>query len=446
MNFTTIIFLYFFLPVFMAVYFITKPGGRAVVLTAGTCIVIAWGEPLGLIPFFLSVLSSYLCAIICFNCRESKVRSRIVLAVNTLLNAGSLAFFFFALPSLTGKGALTLLGCGVFVLHAISYCADVYSGETAPDQSFFRVAAYIGFLPSMNGIPLVRRRRIADTLKAPKLDTELAANGIVIMLFGIAEKVLIADRLSELFEDMLYITNGEMSLVMSWIGAFIFGGAMLVRLKGYSNIARGFAMLLGFDIGKNFDDPYSKLSLLDYLNSYNISLVGWAHKYIYRPIAGNEKSYTRKLIGSAASIILVCLSYEPSLKYLLWGSSAALLILFDMLFEKRLARVPRPIRYIFTHFFALIGWGLISQPELVSSLEYVSNMFSVSVLLDYAPLLYVLTTAAPYILLLVLTELPQIGRIYKKLENRRVSAISVAKPIVIFSLLMLCTTFIMSEV
>ena len=447
MNFTTIIFLYFFLPAFMLVYFLTKPAGRAAVLTLGTCTVIAWSEPLGLLPFFGSAICAYLCGIFCYNFREDKKRQRRVLVLNTVINLLLLALFCYsAWEQLFGKGLFTAVGCGIFALHAISYCADVCRGETEPEQSFISTAAYIGFLPSMNGIPLVRRSDVCETMKAPRINTTMMADGIVVMLFGIAQKVLIADRLTALFEDMLYITGGEMSLVLSWMGAFIFGGAMLCRLKGYANIARGFAMMLGFDLGRSFDYPFSKLSLRDYLNSYNIPLVGWAHKYIYEPIAGNERSYTRKLIGSATSIILVCMSYAPSMKYLLWGSAAALLILFEMLFETRLEKVPKPIRYIVTHVCTLIGWGLISQPELVTSLEYVSNMFDGATLLDYAPLLYVLRTSAPYVLLLVLTELPQPIRLYKRLESRRVNVTAMIKPIVIFSLLSLCTAFIMAEV
>ncbi|MBR1764296.1 MAG: hypothetical protein IJ746_02775 [Ruminococcus sp.] len=447
MNFTTIIFLYFFLPAFMLVYFLTKPAGRALVLLGGTCVVIAWSEPLGLLPFFGSAVCAYLCAILCYNFREDKKRGRFFLALNTVVNVLLMALFFYSAGvRLFGRELFTALGCGVFSLHAISYCADVYRGEAEPEQSFIRTAAYIGFLPSLNGIPVVRRADVAEALKAPRLDTSMMADGIVVLLFGIAQKVLIADRLTALFEDMLYITGGEMSLVLSWMGAFIFGGAMLCRLKGYANIARGFAMMLGFGLGRSFDYPFSKLSLRDYLNSYNIPLVGWAHKYIYEPVAGSERSYTRMLIGSAASIILVCLSYDPSLKYLLWGSAAALLILFEMLFEQRYMKVPKPIRYIVTHVLTLIGWGLISQPELVSSMEYVSNMFYGATLLDYAPLLYVLRTSAPYVLLLVLTELPQPLRLYERLESRKLSITAMIKPVVIFALLSLCTAFIMAEV
>ncbi len=442
MNFSGIVFLYFFLPLFFGIYAISKPFMRAYVMLLGSCAVIAWESPLGLIPFSCSVLIAYLGGLGCKKLKNNKKAATALLTV-CILPEIAVPILVFVIGA-SEIGIMTTVGAGIYTLHSISYCCDVFRGECEAVTDPLRLAAYVSFLPSLDGIPLVEPKKTLEAMKEPKLNSEMLADGILLMLFGTIEKVLISDRLAMLFTEMQETSGGELSMIMSWVGAFFFGSAMLCRLKGYAHIAQGFAMMLGFDIGPSFDYPYSKSSLKDYLASYNISAYRFVQKNVYRPIAGSESNHARTLTASTISIITVCISYKPSIPFLLWGTGAALLITIELLADHQLSKIPRPVRYILTHSLTLIGWGIISQKTAVASFGYVSRMFTGALNLDAAPLLYFLSSAGPFVMLLLFFEAKTFITMLKRVSARKVNPIMFIKPFLVFALLVICTAFLLS--
>lgn len=442
MNYTSIVFLYFFLPGFMGIYALAGTGMRGFVMSAGSCAVIAWASPAALIPMGVTVLLSYFSGILIYNLRERRRAANTIVTVFSLAEiAGVICFYLF------GKGSESLggaVGIGLIALHSISYAADVKLGRVQPETRFFTLFAYICFLPSLCGIPFVRYEKLAWQLKKPMLNSAMISDGILLMLLGMAEKVIISDRLTELFKDMQTAASGDMSLIMSWMGAFVFGAGIYISLKGYSNIARGFALMLGFRIGPSFDSPYSKHTVRDYIFSFNTSATEAVRSYVYEPVISVTGSHAFELLASSCSVILVCISYDLSLNYLLWGTAAALLLLGEKLAEKKLSKIPAAVRYIFTHMLTLIGWALISQSTVVGSLDYIRRMFSGAMQIDSKPLLYFLGNAVPYFLIILIFELPFLRSFYFALEKKKPAAVSAFKPFAIFALLFLCTSFLMS--
>lgn len=273
----------------------------------------------------------------------------------------------------------------------------------------------------------------------------MLSDGILLMLFGIAEKVIVSDRLYELYNDILSASSGELSMIMSWMGALIFGASLYIGLKGYSHIARGFALMLGFGIERSFDLPYTKYTLKDYIGSFNISAVEYLRTYIYKPLTTVTQSRAVSHLAIAVCTILVCVSYKTSMNYLLWGSAAALLLVIESLASGRLQKVPAAVRYIFVHILTLVGWALISQSTVNGSLDYIKGMFSGVMQIDPKPLLYFLGTAFPYSLMIIVFELPFPKLMLTALAARKPAAVSILKPLFIFALLILCTAFLMSS-
>ena len=442
MNFTGITFLYFFLPCFFAVYALAKPAMRAYVMLAGSLVVIGWGGLLGLIPLAVCILTAYLCGAGCERLRENKALSALLLWICLLTDAAAVVLFV-VLP---GKdiSLFSAVGAGIYAIHSLAYCFDVYRGECQRETNLFRLAGYISFLPSLNGIPLVTPKETLAAMKAPKIDSERLANGILLLLFGIVEKTVVGDRLAAIFDEMQEISGGDLSMLMSWFGAFIFGAGLFCRLKGLSHIAQGFALMCGIDTAPNFSFPYSQISLRDYLSSYNISAYNFVQRYFFRPLAGKDTGHARTLLASSVSIVAVCLSYNISASFLIWGTSAALLITIEMLFDHKISKLPKPVRYIFTHMLTIIGWAVVSQKTAVASMEYVSHMFTGALTLDTAPFLYFLGASAPFVILLVISELRVLRSLTVRLDSKRVSPIAIIKPVLTFALLVLCTVFLMS--
>ncbi|MBR6044703.1 MAG: hypothetical protein IKP47_03605 [Ruminococcus sp.] len=442
MNFTSITFLYFFLPAFFLIYAVTKPAYRAYIMLIGSCTVICWGSPYGLVPLAISVLISYLCSLCIDSLRDRKKLSVLLLIVSLLTNLAAVVLFC-SLPTVRSR-LFTAIGAGIYALHSAAYTFDVYRNECEAVRSPLRLAAYISFLPSLCGIPLVKPKETIGQMKETSVRSDMLTDGILLLLFGIAAKVIVGDRLYTLFQELEASAKGDLSMLMSWLGAFIFGFSVFARLKGYACIAQGFGMMLGFRIGPSFDYPYSKTTLREYLASYNISAYSFVQRYVFRPIAGSETNQARTLTASAVSLVVICASYRPSASFLIWGAGAALFISLEIILDSRLSHVPRPVRFIMTHMLTVIGWAVISQKTAVSSLEYVAHMLTGALTLDTTPLLYYFRSAAPLFVLILLFESKSLRNAVAKLEERSVSPITVIKPVLILTLLVMVTVFLMS--
>lgn len=442
MSYTSIIFLYFFLPAFMGLYAVVKAPYRPLIMSLGSSIVIGWASPWALIPMGLNVLLTYFCGIIIFNRTQKQKSAGPVLAVFIVTVLGELVLFY----ALHGFDSIlpAVVGLGVTSLNSISYITDVYHGESQPETRFFTVWAYVCFLPALCGIPFVRYETLRKTFAAPKLRIDLMADGILLMLIGISEKVIVSDRLYDLFSDMQTTTAEGSSSILSWISAFIFGAALYLKLKGLSHIARGFGMMLGFEIKRSFDYPYSSFSVREYIKRWNIPAYDFGKKYIYDPLTANIKSKGFGMFAAAMTVTVICLSYSISVNYLLWGVMTAVIIMLEIHFEKLLSKVPKAVRFILTHSLVLIGWMLISQSSPDASLDHILLMFTGGMLLDSKPLLYFLGTALPYFLLIAVFELPIVNTMINKLIEKKSGFISAAKPLLIFLLLILCTSFMMN--
>ena len=444
MSYTSIIFLYFFLPSFMAIYALVKASWRPFIMAAGSCFVTLWVSPFALIPMLVSVAASYLAGISLGRLRlkDNKKAAGAVLLLFLLIISAQ-AVYFFGL-SKNDDRLISAVGLGIMTVGAVSYCFDIYRGETEHETNPFKVWAYVCFLPSLCGIPFVRYAELKKNLDKPEIRSDLMADGILMMLTGICEKVIVSDRLYQLFNDMHSSSSGGLSSIMYWVGAVIFGAALYIKLKGLSHIARGFAMMLGFEIPPSFDFPYSKPTLKEYIQSYNIPGCGFAHRYIYEPLTEKIKSKGFGIFAAAITVIILCISYSITMNYLLWGVFASLILMLELGFEKKLSAIPKAVRYIFTHTFIIIGWALISQDSTEAALDYIMHMFTGGMMIDSKPLLYFLGTAAPYFLLMLIFELPVIYRAIQKHRKRGSSVIAAAKPFLIFALLILCTSFMMA--
>ena len=441
MSYTSLIFLYFFLPAFMAVYAVAKARHRQVIMALGSCLVIFWASPYGLIPMGILVVLAYFSGIICFNLRERKAGPAAVTAA--FLAVAFTQLLLMLVFKQLRQSFVTTVALGVMTLNSASYIIDIKQGELEPETRFFTLWAYIAFLPSLCGIPFVRYKNYRKTFAEPKLRLDYMSEGILLLLIGIAEKIVISDRLTELFNDMQTTSSGTLSSIMSWMGVLAFGGALYLKLKGLSHIAQGFALMLGFKLSYSFDYPYSKPTLKEYIESFNISGYEFLRRYVYKPISKNGSKATA-LLGASISVLLLCISYKLSVNYLLWGTLAAALLIVEISLEDRLAKIPRAVRYIFTHMFILIGWALISQDSIIGSMEYISRMFTGGMLLDSKPLLYFLGTAMPYFIIILIFELPLFKTLMLRQRKRRISILYAVKPLLILALLILCTSYMMS--
>lgn len=455
MSFSSVFFLYFVLPVFFAVYALLKPRFRRAALSVGSCLFVAWQTPFGLIPMAVSVLTAYLGGIFIGNLNHKKNKSRAVLVAAIVINAA--VFLCFAKSAYNGAGLFQLLsdgslklfaafGVSVYTLQSISYCADVYSGDIQPQTAFFKVFAYVTFMPCLTCGPLLRYSDVAQTLEAPVIKSALLSDGILLFLSGLAEKVIIADQLAVFRRDICSVGFEKTSAVTAWLAAVIFGFWFYYEFQSFSHMARGLAMMFGFELRRNFEMPFMKLSVTEFFRSFNTSLHDWISRYIYSPLGGKvEGSVVLSLKNILLAALFMGLWYGFGMNYIIWALYIALICAVELLLGGRLERLPKIFRFIAVHILLIIGWALLSGKNVAESFSWISAMFGENVA-DAAGLsAYFIKSSAAVLVLCIVCASPIFRFIENRLDNEKITVITAAKPAMILALMILCTAFMLFQ-
>lgn len=451
------IFLYFFLPVFMGIYCLTRPKHRAKTLVLGSACFIAWAQPLGLINLAVSAFSAYVGGIVIYNFRESKAKSRAVLAACAVVNAAM--FFAFAysnycpvdiVSGLIGRmeqhRLYTAFGAAVYTLHAISYCADVYKGAFQPENGFFNVCAYVGFMPSLTCGPILKYADIADTVTAPSIKSSLMSDGIMLFLRGLAEKVILANLLCGFWRDMHSAGADRLSAPAAWLGALIFGFWFYYEFQGFSHMARGFSAMLGFDIKPNFDLPFAKSTLKRFILSFNTSLVGWLGEYVYRPLCGiGKKTRLTRICAILFVSLLMGMWYGFGRNTILWSLFIAVFVCIEDCLEKPLSHLPLALRSILMQIIVIISWALLSGVTLSDSFEYLKIMFGGGNTVENGLTWYFAKTSLCVMILCIIFASPLFAFIQKKLGSIKTGVVTAAKSAIILALMILDTAFMLAQ-
>lgn len=455
MTFSSILFLYFFLPVFMGIYGICKPEQRAKILMLGSCFFTAWKDHLGLINLFAAVLLAYIGGILIYNFRTDVKKSRILLGLCCAVNAAMLITFSYSGFSRTGLFGLlseadgrfrlyAAFGVTVYTLHSISYCTDIYRGLIKPEIKFSCVFSYVGFMPSLICGPLVRFGDISDGLRSPQINSQKLSDGILLFMFGLSEKVIISNQLGALWKDIALVGTDSMSLVTAWLALFVFGFWFYFEFLSFSHMARGFALMLGFEVNPNFRHPFAKKTVRDFCSSFNISLNRWAEDYIYLSFGKSKISS----VAAAAKMLLCALAvglwYGTGINFVLWTVFIALLILAENSLKSVLSRIPSVIRFIMTQLTVLFSWSVLAGRDLHETFGYIRAMFRWEISSGDNGLWYWLRSSFLLFGICILLASPLLKTLYSKLNDLKFSVISFSKPMIILALLILCTAFMVS--
>lgn len=444
MTYSSVFFLFFFLPVFIGIYAIANARHRVKILILGSAAFIAWASPWGLINLAVSVLSAYLGGIFIYNLRDSKARSRAALWSCISLNV--IMFIIFA-DGLFGEALersfYAAFGICVYAFHSISYCADVYMKKIEPDVQFSSVCAYVGFMPSLARGPLLKYEELSQQLRAPSIKSDMLSDGIMMFLIGLAEKVILADQLETLCRDIFSLQTNEMSSMTAWLGAIIFGFRFYYEFQSFSHMARGFALMLGFEIKPNFDFPYSKLSVTDFLKCFNVSLIGWINDYIYQPLGGNKRTVPMLLRNIFLSVTAMSLWYGFGLNFLFWALYLLVFVIAETFMKKKLQRIPMVIRFISVNVIMLVGWAVLFEKNLFASLKYIGVMFSGGIFLVDELSLYFAKNSAVILLICIIFASPLLKFMHSRSDSVKSIAVTASKPAIILALMILCTAFML---
>ena len=389
MVFSSNIFLFFFLPLTLLLYYLCPRRFRNVLLLAVSLLFYAWGEPVYLSLMVFTILLNYLSGRLLGKPEQKPGRRKTVLVLALVLNLSLLGFFKYAgflartLNALL-PAALRLpvpeiplpIGISFYIFQSMSYVIDVYRGTAPVQHSILSFGTYVSLFPQLIAGPIVKYGDIAGQLAERKESRALFASGVRNFLYGLAKKVLLANQMG-LVADRLLLNEG--GTISAWAGLIAYSLQIYFDFSGYSDMAIGLGRMFGFQFLKNFDYPYISQSITEFWRRWHISLSTWFREYVYIPLGGNRKGLKRQCLNLLIVWMLTGLWHGASMIFVLWGLYYALLLILEKLFfGKLLERLPRLLRHAITLLLVAIGWGIFYFTDFSALGTLFSRLFSLT--------------------------------------------------------------------
>ena len=386
MVFSSLSFLYLFLPLTLGLYALLArlegPSStrlRNALLLCASLVFYAWGEPVYILLMLASILINYAAGRLIGYLQSLKQlpAERIVFWLAVAINIGLLIAFKYAgflaaqlrlvwpglLPGFTG---LRLpIGISFYSFQILSYIIDLHRRELGVQRSLIDLGTYIAFFPQLIAGPIVRLTDIVEQLRARDEHWALRASGARRFLVGLGKKVLLANRLGALWESLAGLDPGALPVSGAWLGGLAFGLQIYFDFSGYSDMALGLARLFGFRLVENFDYPYLATSVTDFWRRWHLTLSGWFRRYVYLPLGGNRRGLARQLVNILIVWLLTGLWHGASWNFVVWGLYFALLLVLEKLVLLRLfARLPALVGRLWTLVAVLASWLFFAQTSL----------------------------------------------------------------------------------
>jgi alginate O-acetyltransferase complex protein AlgI len=392
MLFNSYEFLFLFLPLVLAGYYFLPRPTRMILLTLASYLFYGWWDFRFCSLLLISTLVDYLAGARIHASAERAVRRR-WLILSLASNLSLLGFFkyfdLFAgtvnrLALLAGAPAGPLLpllhlvlpvGISFYTFQSMSYSIDIYRGHARPAEGFWSFAAYVSLFPQLVAGPIVRYHEVADQLARRSHTWAKAAAGISFFILGLAKKVIIADGVAVLAETV-FAPGPAPGLLASWIGVLAYAMQIYFDFSGYSDMAVGLGLLLGFRFPQNFHSPYKAVSITDFWRRWHISLSQWLRDYLYIPLGGSRKGPLRTYVNLFITMLLGGLWHGASWTFMLWGGYHGLLLAIERAAGKRglFGWAPVALQRAFTFGLVLVGWVLFRAPSLERAREVLRGM------------------------------------------------------------------------
>lgn len=391
MVFSSLLFLFRFLPLFLAAYFAAPRRYRNGILFAGSLIFYGWGEPVYILILLFSTAVDYTLGRQAGSCLEKGDRAgaRRAVVLSAVVNLGLLGFFkytdfFIAAAGMLSGRELPLLelalpiGISFYTFQTMSYTIDVYRGHAGVQKDFIAFGAYVSMFPQLIAGPIVRYSTIEQELGNRRESLAEFSEGVRLFAIGLGKKVLIANPAGELWNEIQNISPGGRSVVMAWLGIFAFAMQIYFDFSGYSDMAVGLGRMFGFHFPENFHYPYESRSITEFWRRWHISLGTWFKEYVYIPLGGSKNGLGRQVRNILIVWLLTGIWHGAGWNFLLWGMYFGLLLLAEKLFLlKRLRRLPAGLQRLYAMLFVLFGWVLFAFDDLGRGLLYFRELFGI---------------------------------------------------------------------
>ncbi len=462
MLFSSITFLFAFLPVVLLVYYICPVKYKNFTLMIFSLLFYSWGEPKFIIVMVVSVVVGYVMGLLTdyFLCKKKEKQAKLMVVLSVTINLGILFFFkyigFFTenINKIPGVNLKVLelalpLGISFYTFQILSYSVDVYRRTAKVQKNIINLAAYITLFPQLIAGPIVRYETVAEQLESRKESVDDFGEGVRRFVIGLGKKVLIANTAGEIFDNLSKLTGSENTIILSWICAIAFSLQIYFDFAGYSDMAIGLGRMFGFKFLENFNYPYISSSITEFWRRWHISLSSWFRDYVYIPLGGNRSGKFKTIRNIFIVWLLTGFWHGASWNFVIWGLYYFVLLMIEKNgFSKILDKLPKAVSRIYALFFINLGWVIFAYDKLPALKNALLNMFGLNglsfsnnltmfYLVSYGIFLVIAFFAA--------TPIPKklCAGILEKVNNTNISA--VVEMIYLFAVLLLSTAFLASE-
>ena len=387
MVFSSLTFLFIFLPAVLLVYFLAPRGLRNGILFFFSLIFYAWGEPVYICLMFFSTLVDYVHGMLVVKYRGTPTKAKAALLSSVIINLLLLCIFKYSdfivanINALFGTsyplpGLPLPIGISFYTFQTMSYTIDVYRGDAKLQKNIISFGAYVVLFPQLIAGPIVRYSTVAEQLEERREHPDQFADGIRRFVSGLGKKVLLANTIGLLWDQFSRMDAETISVLGAWLGILAFSFQIYFDFSGYSDMAIGLGKLFGFDFLENFDYPYISKSVTEFWRRWHISLGTWFREYVYIPLGGNRRGAARQLRNIAVVWLLTGIWHGASWNFAAWGAYYCVLLIVEKLFLLRyLQKAPPLLSHGYTLLCVLLGWVIFAFDSIAQGRRYLAYLF-----------------------------------------------------------------------
>ena len=446
MVFSSVMFLFYFLPIILLIYYICPVKYRNYVLLLFSLIFYFIGEPINIIFLLLSCVINYYGSVLIQKKKSKKIKKYIFIGV-IVYNIIQLLFFkyinffisnlniipFIDIPLLN---ILMPIGISFYTFQAISYVADVYTGKVKVAKNIFTYMTYLTLFSQLIAGPIVRYETIEEELGNRKIDFDNLSNGLKLFIIGLSKKVLLANVLGELINKFVVET-----VVSSWLKPILYTLQIYFDFSGYSDMAIGLGLVFGFHFLKNFNYPLIAKSITDFWRRWHMSLSSFFRDYVYIPLGGNRVSKPKWIRNILVVWFLTGFWHGASWNFILWGVYFGIILLIEKFLIGKYIEKTKVFKHIYTLIIVIISFLIFSTDNMSDIFNSLGNMFFLNKL-DFinSETIYYLKDYFMILIISIISCTPLFKNIYLKYKDNKI--ISFIEPIVLLGLFILCVAFI----
>ncbi len=454
MLFSSIPFLYFFLPIVLILYFIAPKKLKNSVLLLSGLVFYAWGEPKYVIIMIISVLVGYVSGLLIEKLDGKRKAQKAVLILSVGTDLGFLAYFKYAdffienFNALTGLGIPLLrialpIGISFYTFQILSYTVDVYRGQVPAQKNPVTLGAYITMFPQLIAGPIVRYSDVEKELRHRSHTLKKTYEGILRFSVGFGKKILIANALGELCE--IFKASDEKTVAFYWLYAIAFSLHIYFDFSGYSDMAIGLGKIFGFTFMENFNYPYISKSITEFWRRWHMSLGQWFRDYVYIPMGGNRVSVSKHLRNIFVVWFLTGFWHGADWNFIVWGLYFAVLLTLEKLWLGKILAKSKVLSRIYVLFLIAVSFVIFNASSMGEAVSYIAGMFGINTSGLYdSSWVYYLSSYAFILVLAAVGATPLPKKITEKIKNTKAGNIffTIASPVFAAVIIILCTAYL----